>query len=396
MAKKTAAAGVSSEELERVVDDDEDNAPAAATEDGDDAVVEEDFAPEPDDATEEPADPAPAASDPTPAGQEAAEAAAAAGAATAAAAATPEPTGLTRPEDAQPWGFRVDRTDVQVDGAWLSPDGKHIIIPKDVWDQHIQRRWVANRDEWRHKETQYHNRFAELESTVGERERAANALLARVNDILESPETLQAFAADFAANRAALIAQAERDSLAARMAEYEAEKTEREEAERIEREIVPRMQADLAHEFADALRDPTLAILAEDRAKAIELLRELYYQQGRSLFWEAKTDDPIRGVTKGQIGVDRTALHHELTRRAQHVQLERKRVQDAAAAAARNKEALQPKPPATQPRTGTPRSTATRTSTSPKPDTTPLVGAAARRAVRDELRNTNWLDDDEE
>lgn len=312
------------------------------------------------------------------------------------------PAGLQRPQTAADWSFRVDGTDVQVPGAYR--DGDHIVIPADAWDRHIQRQYVANRETWRREREGYVRRIAEASTARTERERVTEQLTARMEEVLADPQSFQAFAEDFQRNRELLIAQAREDALREQLTEREQREQQEAHAHRLQTEIVPGMQNRLAQSLEQMLSTPTFAALAPTDADKIELLRELWYTEQAALWTEHAHDDPVRGIPAGYIELNGAALEQALQRRAEQVRRWTQRAGNASGAAERNAAAIAPgvpPPPKTAPpmvrnRKGEFVGKATPPTRSRDTDTLVRSQSAKRRAVREELRRTNWLDDDDE
>lgn len=159
------------------------------------------------------------------------------------------------PEGGDPFALRVDGTEIPIEGARVI-DG-HIFMPRDVWDRHIQPKYVANRDAWRTKEQQFQQRIRALETAVPEEREAARAQLALIGEMLDGTdagrEKLIKWLEGYEQNAPMLKVQAELRMERERLAKYEAEKAEAETARQAE-ELRPRLQAHVAEQVKEAAK----------------------------------------------------------------------------------------------------------------------------------------------
>ena len=213
------------------------------------------------------------------------------------------PQKFVPPDRGDPFVFRVDRTEVPVEGARVI-DG-HIVMPREAWDRHIQPNYVGNRNEWRTREQQYRQELDALRTREPEERAKAQAMLAELGGMLDGTdagrEKLIAWLDRYEQNAPLLKVQAELRMERERLAKYEAEKAQVETARQAE-ELRPRLQAHIGEQVKEAFKSFPQLKGQKDLAEWVWKFHasNLFYedQQGRVQFREDLFHDLMEDQAK--------------------------------------------------------------------------------------------------
>lgn len=235
---------------------------------------------------------------------------------------------FTPPDRGDPLTLRVDGVEVPVPDA-RRIDG-YIVIPERSFARVIQTR-LADRGSIARREQGYQQKIAELERGTDVRIRKADAVLARVQELLDDPAKLEAFAMDHQRNAPLLIARAEAEMLRQQVEQQAARDAEAAEARAIE-EATPHLQ--------EALRGSVDEYVVEMRA---DLTPEQRHELAAAVWRSAA--DAIFTRANGQYSADEGAFRAAAERELTRIEAQIARQKQTTAAARTNAAAVAPTQP---------------------------------------------------
>lgn len=285
-----------------------------------------------------------------------------------------------------PFTFKADGVEASIAG--IVANDTHVVIPRAVWDSEFRPKHLANREAWQGERQQWQQRIQQaegyaqqVEAQRTERELQAEAILREHAALMEDPNRLQAFLADF--ERQAPIMQARIEAQT-----YKAQLDQRAQAEKAARdredyEAMYQRSADAFERDVRAmLADTKYAGLTSNDDEITDLLAEIWNPQ---LVLIPNRDVPELGYRRGEPIANRERITELLDRKAAFLMKRQAAWQQATQAVTRNAAAVAP--PATSPRTAKP-------STPTKPPAAPPVRAA--KAPAPPARAYRTTDEDKE
>lgn len=262
----------------------------------------------------------------------------------------PGPSADTSPSG-EPFSFRVDGRNVDVEGATVA-DGK-IVIPRDSWDKHVQNR-LADRGVIQQREERMQGRIRALEDEAKTREDRFKTVLGKVDELFSDPERIRQFVERYEAEAPRFKLEIENELLKSQSKRLEeTTKTRQQEAEEREfNELYPSALQNAVDLVVDRLA-PDAEI---DRAELVKQM-EGFWETGVPLFFRVKEGDGSGLDPSEKWGVDlpRLAklaepwinLHKKTAAQKQAEQVEQKNK-------AATGKAPKPKAPPTAPASGSP------------------------------------------
>lgn len=346
--------GLSSDAIDRFLADDDD----------DESILESASASDTTPSDAPASDPASDSDDDSPAPEPESDAAQAS--ATPVAPAEAAPSEIIPPvEVGQPFTFRVDGTDITPEGALRFAD--HIRIPLAAWDQEIRPKYLANRNAWRDKEAGYQQELSAARQAKSDREYRAEQLVQRVEGLVNDPDALMEWVANYQQSAPILLAEARAAALEAQLGNRQAEDKARQDAADAE-VLRPQLQQHLGAQLEAALTEEPFKILGANKEEAVKFLQQLWTRHAGSLFYEDAS---------GQIGFHGEVLRELVQEKAGQLQAIRDAVDAATKTARDNAKAVAPTPVKAGPRSVPPKVVA--------------KSGAQKRMTKDEFED-RWAD----
>jgi hypothetical protein len=244
-----------------------------------------------------------------------------------------EPPKLTfSPPTGEPFTLRVDRNAIPLDGAVSTPDGGVYFSP-DAWRK-VSGSYVGDRHGWQQERRALEARAQQIETGRSQKEVQAEKALAKVHELFNNPEKLQAEFENWQVNGPRIMAEARAEAIQAERDQLAAEKQERMDAEEAAR-LIPGMQAWLQDEVEGLLAQPDFTGLF-DTPQAHALIRELWEHHRAQFFIEDRNQ---------MIHLRKDEVRDLVERRANYVRQARSGMQKVVATKAANTAALTPTKP---------------------------------------------------
>lgn len=290
----------------------------------------------------------------------------------------PEPAAVDPFAGYNPFAFKVDGTDVALEG--IRANDTHVVIPRELWDRELRPNYLGSRQAWQQERGQWQGRERQYQQQMAATEERARAVVDEFNALIADPNKLLQFVENYE-RELPLLQQKMRADAAERQIRAVQEQQQAIQQQQ-QYQALEQAGADaLEAEVIALLKEPAFASLAATDDERDDLLVELW--QTKAKHWIQVTPDNRVG------GIDRESLQSELSRRAQFIARREARVREALTTEQRNKAAVAS--PATSPRTA-PIPKATRTTPAARKAPTSRPAQAQAHRITDEMRE-QWRED---
>jgi len=246
-------------------------------------------------------------------------------------------------EETRPFGFRVDRQQIDVPGAVETNDGL-IVLNRQAWQNHVQP-YLADWKTWKRERTELLKQIAERDPEKNPVVQQARLLIGEIEKLKQQgPEAVVDWALNFLQQMPVLEANARAAAAEAKSKQYVTDRDAQAEQQIIEhyqREI----PKNLREEIGALLKIPEIASLGLNADDLFETLWDMRH----AIYFEAPEDMPEHGLRKGDIGVRRDVIRRQVGRYAQFAQQRSTAAAEVAKAKEQNARALNggtPAPPA--------------------------------------------------
>lgn len=255
-----------------------------------------------------------------------------AAAAAAAAAELPDPFAAY-----SPFQFRVDGTDVNLDG--IRANDTHVVIPRELWQRELMPNYLGSREAWQEQRGQWTQREREYQQAIQQEQLERKAVVDEFNALISDPQRLQQFLTDFERELPVLQQKLRADA---------AERQLHAQQYRLQQQ---QQQAEYSHAFeagttafeaecVSLLKDPAFSALAASPEERDDLLAEI---------WTLGGPQHVLIDARGQVSIDKDWLQQQFARRASV--LARREAQWRKVSTTEQRNAAAVAPPATSPRT---------------------------------------------
>jgi hypothetical protein len=237
-----------------------------------------------------------------------------------------------------PFPFKVDGTDVNLDG--IRADDRYIHIPRELWDRELRPNYLGSRQAWQQERAQWQQQQRGFQQQVTASQQRADAIVNEFNALISDREKLIGFVENFEREGPLLMERMRADAAVRQLQQYNEQIAEQQRAREYEDTL--NRGADAFEQAAvELFKDPAFAVLAPaNDDERDDLLAEI---------WRAGGPAMVRIFEDRSIAVDRDALMQDFQRRAQFIQRREAKWREASTTEQRNKAAVSP--PATSPQT---------------------------------------------